>query len=77
MIWNVIEMVHTRADKDKMPSGLKITTKHGMVLHDDTFIAGLESDSNDEDNKESDNEAYHDEISQDAIAGILHDTKSI
>jgi hypothetical protein len=39
MTRNVIEMVHTRADKDKMPSGLKITTKHGMVLHDDTFIA--------------------------------------
>jgi hypothetical protein len=39
MTQNVIEMVHTRADIDKMPSGLKITIKHGMALHDDTFIA--------------------------------------
>lgn len=77
MTRNVIEMVHTRADKDKMPSGLKITTKHGMVLHDDTFIAGVESESNDEDNEESDDEAYYDEVSPDAIADILHDTKSI
>jgi hypothetical protein len=77
MTQNVIEMVHTRADKDKMPSGLKITTKHGMILHDDTLIAGVESDSNDEDIKESDNEADYDKISPDAITDILHDTKSI
>jgi hypothetical protein len=77
MTQNVIEMVQTRADKDKMPSGLKITTKHGMVLHDDTFIAEVESNSNDEDNKESDDEAYDDKISQDAMADILHDTKLI
>jgi hypothetical protein len=77
MTRNVIEMVHTRADKDKMPSGLKITSKHGIILHDDTFIAGLESDSNDEDNNESDDEANYDKISPDAIADILHDTKSI
>ena len=77
MTRNVIEMVHTRADKDKMPSGLKITTKHGMVLHDDTFIAGVESESNDINQEESDDEAYYDEVSPDAIADILHDTKSI
>jgi hypothetical protein len=77
MTRNVIEMVHTRADKDKMPSGLKITTKHGMILHDDTFIAGVESNSNDEDNNKSDDEANYDKISPDAIADILHDTKSI
>jgi hypothetical protein len=77
MTRNVIEMVHTRADKDKMPSGLKITTKHGMVLHDDTFIAGVESESNDVNQEESDDEAYYDEVSPDAIADILHDTKSI
>jgi hypothetical protein len=60
-----------------MPSGLKITTKHGIVLHDDTFIAGVESESNNENNEENHDEAYYDKVCQDVIADILHDTKSI
>jgi hypothetical protein len=73
MTRNVIEMVHTRPDKDSMPSGLKITTKPVMILHSNTLIGPVESESSKDTTGKKD---YYDTVSQAAIAAILHDTKS-
>jgi hypothetical protein len=41
MTQDVIDLVHAMADRDKIPTGLKITTKAGIVLHDTVSIAGV------------------------------------
>jgi hypothetical protein len=48
MTQNVIESVHRRADKEIMPSGSKVTTKNGVIIDDDTFIAGVDDRRNHE-----------------------------
>jgi hypothetical protein len=41
MTQDVIDLVHAIVDRDKMPTGLKFTTKAGIVLHDTVSIAGV------------------------------------
>ena len=46
---DVIDLVHAMADRDNMPSGLKITTQSGIILHDNTSIAGVNDADTDAD----------------------------
>jgi hypothetical protein len=46
---DVIDLVHAMADHDNMPSGLKITTQSGIILHDNTSIVGVNDANTDAD----------------------------
>ena len=43
---NIIDLVHAMADRDKMPTGLKIETRSGMVIYDSAWIEGVDYDAN-------------------------------
>jgi hypothetical protein len=77
MTQDVIDLVHSMADQDKMPTGLKITTKDGIVLHDTASIAGVydNSDINEEED-EDDNDECDDEMNPNDIGEILPDKKN-
>jgi hypothetical protein len=55
MTRDVMDIVPAKANKDNMPSALKFTTKHGMILHDYAFIASVERERN---NDTPDKEPY-------------------
>ena len=38
---DVTDLVHEIDDRDSMPSVLKITSRSGIILHDNTSIAGV------------------------------------
>jgi hypothetical protein len=79
----VIDLVHAMADRDNMPSGLKITTQSGIILHDNTSIAGVndantDADAVDETNDDmeieadNDNENYdNDELDPNEIGNLV------
>jgi hypothetical protein len=58
---DVFELVHTMADRDKMPTGLEITTKAGIVLHDTASIAGVCDNHNINEEESIDKEIYFEE----------------
>ncbi len=63
---NIIDMVHAMATKDKVPDGLKIATKAGLILYDSSWIAGVDYESDEDDDEEdyepeSENEDDEDE----------------
>ena len=71
---DVIDLVHAMADRDNMPSGLKITTRSGIILHDNTSIAGVDgADANEtDDNIKIDNGDYdNDELDPHEIGDIV------
>ena len=72
---DVIDIVHAMADRDNMPSGLKITTRSGIILHDNTSIAGVDgADANEtNDNIEIDND--NDELDPNDIGHIVPEVK--
>jgi hypothetical protein len=78
MTQDVIDLFHAMADRDKTPTGLKITTKAGIVLHDTASIAGVSNDSdlNEEDNKnKEEDDDFDDEMNPNDIGEILPDSK--
>ena len=46
MTQSVIDLVHGLATREKMPDGLKITTKTGQVLYDSSCLAGVDYTTN-------------------------------
>jgi hypothetical protein len=72
MTQDVIDLVHAMADQDNMPTGLKITTKAGIVLHDTASIAGVYDHS--EIYEEED--GFDDEMNPNDIGEILPDKKN-
>jgi hypothetical protein len=38
----IIDLVHKITDNDKLPDGLKIATKSGIILYDSSWIAGVD-----------------------------------
>jgi hypothetical protein len=38
----VVDLVHALAKQDKMPEGLKISTKTGTIMYDSALIAGVD-----------------------------------
>jgi hypothetical protein len=48
---NIIELVHQMATNDEMKDGLKIATKSGQILYDSSWIAGVDYEEDDDDNK--------------------------
>ena len=56
----VIEAVHQLAKKDKMPEGLKITTKAGVILYDSALTAGVDYNQNETNYIETNN--YYDAL---------------
>ena len=52
----IITLVHTIAEQDGMPKGLKISNRYGTVLFDSSWIAGV-----DYDNEQFEDEGYEDE----------------
>jgi len=47
----VIYMVHMLAESDKMPPGLKLTSRHNVILYDSSWIAGVNNNNNNNRNK--------------------------
>jgi hypothetical protein len=68
MTQDVIDLVHAMADRDSMPTGLKITTKAGIVLHDTASIAGVydHSEINEEEDEEEE-DGFDDEMNPNDI----------
>jgi hypothetical protein len=83
MVRDVIDLVHAMADCDNMPSGLKITTQSGIILHDNTSIAGVNDANTDADavnetkddmeiEADDDNKSYdNDELDPNEIGNIV------
>lgn len=57
---NIIDLVHGIAEREKMPTGLKIVTRTGQVIYDSAWIAGvhyeLQVRNNDQNNNNQDDE---------------------
>jgi hypothetical protein len=57
----IIKLVHTIAEQDGMPKGLKISNRFGTVLFDSSWIAGVDYNNEkfeDEDYDDNDHEPY-------------------
>jgi hypothetical protein len=77
-------MVHSIAEKDGMPKGLKITNYTGDILYNSTWIAGVDydedkyededSDDSDDDDDDDEDDMSYDEMDPDAIAAISDPT---
>jgi hypothetical protein len=85
MTQDVIDLVHAMADRDKMPTGLKINTKAGIELHDTSSIAGAydKHSINEEENidkeiyvEEDEFENEYDEMNPNDIGEILPGSKT-
>jgi hypothetical protein len=85
---NVIDIVHSLAEKDGIKDGCKIISKSGITLYDSSWIAGVgekenneeqnynETDNEIEDTYETDNDfsiATMDEMNPNITADILHE----
>jgi hypothetical protein len=78
----IIKMVHSIAEKDGMPKGLKITNYTGDILYNSTWIAGVDydedkyedEDSDDSDDDDDEDDMLYDEMDPDAIAAISDHT---
>ena len=82
---DIIKLVHTIAEQDEMPKGLKISNRYGTILFDSSWIAGVEynedlfeDEDEDYDNNEDEEDNYEDEEQFDAmdpneVADILQD----
>ena len=87
----VINMVHMLAESDKMPSGLKLVSRHNVVLYDSTWIAGVHNNNNnndknyddeeeenyDDDEYEEESESDMDEIDPNELGDLLEDTNNM
>jgi hypothetical protein len=69
---HIIDLVHAMADHEGMPDGIKIMNRHGIVLYDSSWIAGvdyeedndyyLEEDDSNDDDDDLDDEEYYDRV---------------
>jgi len=78
------------AESDKMPTGLKLTTRTNVILYYSTWIAGVTNNNNNNNNKRNKNkgnypyedddedtdsqENYMDEIDPSELGDLLQDT---
>jgi len=79
---NIINIVHAMADKEQMPTGFKITSRDGNILHDseDVNFAGVETTIEEDDDEYEDNnhkvEDEKDEIDPNDIGDIIEPTNT-
>lgn len=48
MTLHIIECVHKLAQSEKMPEGMKVTSKTGVILYDNSWLPGVQYESTDE-----------------------------
>jgi hypothetical protein len=84
---DILKLIHSIAEQDEMPKGLKISNRFGTILFDSSWIAGVDynegqfededyddndSDNDDKDQNALDNENY-DTMDPNEVANILQD----
>ena len=60
MTQHVTDQVYALARQDKMPKGLEIETKTGVVLFDSSWSAGVDYDNNNSNESDTDDETHSD-----------------
>jgi hypothetical protein len=63
---SIITLVHKIAEKDGMPKGLKITNRYGTILYDSSWIAGVDFDNEQFEDKDYDDDEPYDNNDHDA-----------
>jgi hypothetical protein len=48
MTQHIIECVHKLSQRKKMPGGMKVTSKTGVILYDNSWLPGVQYESTDE-----------------------------
>ena len=79
-----MDLVHRMSDQDISPSGLKIINQADLILHDSSWIAGVDYEDSNNDNdhnhdtnpdgndSDNDDESAYDRMDRDDIAANMH-----
>jgi hypothetical protein len=69
----IMKILHSIAEKDGMPKGLKITNHTGQVLYNSTWIAGVDYDEDKFKDKDYDPDSDKDKDSNDSDDEHMYD----
>ena len=68
---NINKQVHSIADREGIPSGIKISNRTGLVLYNSAWITGVDYSEGDDNENEFENESGNEEDNDTELSDVL------